>query len=154
MSAAALLDEFEGAGVRLIPTGTDGLRVDAPRGVITPEVRDSLQRHKAEIIALLQPEREVAGEVDEIELLHLFHERAAIMEIDGGLLREDAMWLAAREVLDTPDKLRAYAEHHPATQALLRRGCEIVDVRFSNLGKTNSTMARGFARYQKSGSAK
>lgn len=132
MSAAGLLDELEAAGVRLYPSEPGGLRVDAPRGVITPEIRDSLRRHKAEIIALLQPPRESACGVDRIELLYLFEERAAIMEIDGGLSREDAVRLAAREVFDTPDKLRAYAEQHPAVQSLLRRGCEIVDVRFSD----------------------
>ena len=131
MSATTLLTELQAAGVRLVPFGYDRLTVDAPAGVITAEMRTALRQHKSEIITLLQVKSEKIQEIESIELLYVFRERAAIMEIDGGMLRKEAEWLAAHEVFDVPEKLRAYAEQHPAIKFLLQRGGEIVDVQFS-----------------------
>lgn len=133
MTAASLLTELQAAGVRFIPSGFDRLRVDAPRGVITPEFRDALRQHKLEIITILKADPNKIRQTDGVELLYIFHERAAIIEIDGGILREEAECLAAREVFDTPEKLRIYAEQHPTIKLLLRSGGEIIDVRFSGI---------------------
>ena len=53
MTAADLLRELEGAGVRLQADG-DKLRVRAPRGALTPVLRTALQARKVEIVAALQ----------------------------------------------------------------------------------------------------
>jgi hypothetical protein len=133
MNATALLEELSKLGV-IVTTSGRLLELDAPRGVITAELREDLRQHKFEIISLLQSESDVAHSNEYIELLYVFEERAAIMEFDGDLSREEATRNAAREVFDTPEKLRLYAGQHPAVRRLqsLRLGCEIVDVRFSD----------------------
>lgn len=52
MNAAQLLDELRVRGVVLEAVG-DRLRVEAPKGTITPELHEALKDHKVEIIALL-----------------------------------------------------------------------------------------------------
>ena len=52
MSALALMRDLRAAGAVL--QARDGrLKVDAPAGLITPEMRDSLARHKRELLAML-----------------------------------------------------------------------------------------------------
>ncbi len=53
MSMAELLVELRSRGVELTAMG-ERLRIDAPKGVLTPEIRETLARHKAEILALLE----------------------------------------------------------------------------------------------------
>ena len=52
MSAADLIAELRLRGVAVQATG-DRLKVDAPKGTITPELHEALKDHKLEIIALL-----------------------------------------------------------------------------------------------------
>lgn len=52
MSALALMRDLEVAGVILEARG-DRLHIDAPVGVVTSEIRDSLVRHKPELLAIL-----------------------------------------------------------------------------------------------------
>jgi hypothetical protein len=80
-----LLQRVQAAGISLTVDGAR-LRYRAPAGAITPELRADLQE--------LKP-----------TLLYEYHERAAIMEFDGGLARPEAERLAAEEVLNngTPD---------------------------------------------------
>jgi tubulysin polyketide synthase-like protein len=52
VSADELIQTCSRAGIRLAPAG-DRLRVDAPRGVLTPELRDALAVHKSELITKL-----------------------------------------------------------------------------------------------------
>ena len=52
MSALALLRDLRSAGAVLEARG-DRLHVDAPAGLITPEMRVSLARHKPELLAML-----------------------------------------------------------------------------------------------------
>ncbi len=52
MSADELLIELKARGVSLEVDG-DRLRVDAPKGAVTPELREALAAHKAEVLALL-----------------------------------------------------------------------------------------------------
>ena len=64
MNADQLLGELRARGVVLEAAG-DRLRVDAPRGAITPELREALTAHKAEVLALLAvPDKEIAWRVE------------------------------------------------------------------------------------------
>ena len=52
MSALVLMCDLQAAGVVL--EARDGrLKVDAPIGLLTPQIRDSLARHKRELLAML-----------------------------------------------------------------------------------------------------
>ncbi|MBI4582733.1 MAG: hypothetical protein HY717_01675 [Planctomycetes bacterium] len=53
MTTAVLLAELSRAGVRLAAAG-ERIRLDAPRGVLTPELRNLLAEHKTEILEALR----------------------------------------------------------------------------------------------------
>jgi thioesterase domain-containing protein len=53
MTIPQLLGRLRGLGVEVSADG-DRLRINAPKGVLTPELRDELGRRKAEILAFLQ----------------------------------------------------------------------------------------------------
>ncbi len=61
MSARALLRELRGLGVALEPDG-NRLRVDAPAGVMTDGLRDTLTEHKTHLLKLLEWERRMREE--------------------------------------------------------------------------------------------
>lgn len=86
MTPAALLATLHTAGVVLtLDAGT--LRYKAPKGVMTPDLRQQLTQHKAAVL----------------DLLEAFEERAAIMEYSGGgLSREESERLAWVCVLGEP----------------------------------------------------
>ncbi len=77
MTATALLDELRTKGVHLTVEG-EHVAVDAPKGVLTDDVRQAIRQHKQELLAL----------VEAVE------ERAAIAEYCGGLPRAEAEALA------------------------------------------------------------
>lgn len=52
MTARELLSELQARGVKLTPT-SQGLRYRAPRGVLTPELKEALAHNKEEIIGFL-----------------------------------------------------------------------------------------------------
>ena len=52
MTALDLLTKLRSCGVAIEANG-DRLKIDAPKGVITPELREALATNKTEIIALL-----------------------------------------------------------------------------------------------------
>ncbi|MHB8763134.1 MAG: TubC N-terminal docking domain-related protein [Deferrisomatales bacterium] len=52
MTALALLRDIEAQGIRLEAQG-DRLRVDAPAGALTPELRAALAEHKPELLRVL-----------------------------------------------------------------------------------------------------
>lgn len=56
MSAVELLTELESRGVHITADG-DRLRIRAPKGAITPELRERLEQNKPEIISALMPSR-------------------------------------------------------------------------------------------------
>ena len=98
-----LLATLKRLDVRLEPRG-DRLRVDAPAGTITPDLREAMITHKVELLALLAGGRaptiiEHPGQLSPDWRIE-WEERAAIREIDGGLLREHAEYAAFREILD------------------------------------------------------
>ena len=52
MTAVELITELRERGV-LIETNGERLRIDAPKGTVTPELREALVLHKAEVLVLL-----------------------------------------------------------------------------------------------------
>ncbi len=52
-----LLAECHARGIQLIPNDAGDLTVDAPAGVLTPDLMERLRAQKAELIAHLQPRR-------------------------------------------------------------------------------------------------
>ena len=64
MSARALLEELRGRDVRLKVDGLT-LRVDAPTGADTDELRATLRKHKHALIRLLERERKRLEEANQ-----------------------------------------------------------------------------------------
>ena len=63
MNAAELIIELEARGAQIEATG-DRLRVDAPKGAITLELREALAACKAEVLAILNiPDDEIAWRI-------------------------------------------------------------------------------------------
>ena len=94
MSAAVLLEELR----QLVATVAvvDGrLRVEAPRGRVTPELRESLSRHKDELRALLErtlpePGPHRLGLAECVALLDAMHAEIRAAYVDGALALLDA----------------------------------------------------------------
>jgi len=64
MNAAELITELEASGVMIEAAG-DRLRVDAPKGAVTLELREALAACKAEVLAILNaPEDEIGWRVE------------------------------------------------------------------------------------------
>ena len=63
MTAAELLAELQSRGVTV--RADDGhLQVDAPRGVVTPELHQHLQEHKADLLAVLQDHQDCVAALE------------------------------------------------------------------------------------------
>ena len=54
MTASELLSQLREKGVEVKASGDDRLVIDAPKGSITPELRDALTVHKAELLQLIK----------------------------------------------------------------------------------------------------
>ena len=78
MTALALFQHLHAAGVVLKPYPDGTLRYKAPKGTMTPALRDGMRQHKAALHAVVEA----------------FEERAAIAEYGGGLTRAEAEQLA------------------------------------------------------------
>lgn len=89
MSALAYLHNH-GLSAEPLP---DGKLSISPVMNITPEIRNWIRAHKADVLA------ELAREADE-DAREYFEERAAIMEHDGGLSRTEAERLASARVYE------------------------------------------------------
>ena len=102
MTALELLMDLRRAGVVLSANG-DRLAFDAPAGAMTPARREAIRLHKAELLALLVLPEELATLMaragDDEDLLYQWHERAGIMEYDGGMDRAEAEWQALAVLL-------------------------------------------------------
>lgn len=57
MTAGSLLSELREKGVEVKTSGDDRLVIDAPKGAITPELRNALAEHKAELLQILKREQ-------------------------------------------------------------------------------------------------
>jgi pentose-5-phosphate-3-epimerase len=98
--AAVLLAEIRATGVD-VGLADGVLRVRAPKGMLTVVQRERLVEHHAEIITLLaEPANDGETLADDLppDLQAVFDERAAIVEVDGGLNRDAAERLARQEV--------------------------------------------------------
>jgi hypothetical protein len=82
MTSLELLTTLRNLGVMLTPW-VDRLRVDAPAGMLTDELRDALRTHKTALL----------------DLVEAFEERVSIAEYGGSLSRAEAERLAGRWVL-------------------------------------------------------
>ena len=60
MTAVAILEEAKQLGIVLEAQGNH-LRFRAPKGTLTPELREALARHKGEILAVLQSRQPATG---------------------------------------------------------------------------------------------
>jgi TubC N-terminal docking domain len=95
MTALELLTVLRGLHITLTPRG-DRLRVDAPQGVLTDELRQAIRTQKGELLALVEE----------------WSERAAIAEYCGGVPRAEAEQLAWQCVLGeavTTEQTEGYA---------------------------------------------
>jgi TubC N-terminal docking domain len=105
MTASELLADLRTKDVRLSVPEPDRLHVNAPESLVTPEFLETLRARKADIIAELRRHDE-DGERDAFyrelgrdpdvwrEFQYQREERAAILEFDGGLSRDEATALA------------------------------------------------------------
>lgn len=102
MTATVFLTELQASGVTLAFVAPDRLRVEAPCGVVTPELRAALAQHKLDIIAELRRRqqdaqrlvffRELGRHPDAWrEFETQMEERASIMEIDDEVKRYEAL---------------------------------------------------------------
>jgi len=111
MTAIAIVEKLQAAGVRFSVTLPDRLRVRAPRGVVTPALRSTLVHRKPQVLcALAERQRQAAiasmlrNVNDQLELRQQLEfeieERAAILEFDGNMPRQRAEREAKRMTLE------------------------------------------------------
>ncbi len=112
MSAASVFRLAQAAGVTITVDG-GGLVVRAQARPPT-DVLNALSANKSELIALLTGQEADWGEED---YRAYFEERAAVYEIDGGLLQYEAERLAFR------DTVQQWLALHPAPAREASRGC-------------------------------
>lgn len=86
MNAADTLAQLRAAGLRLELDAT-GRLLAGPRAALTPELLELIQNHRAALIGALNREQDAA---------EFYEERAAILEHDAGLTRNNAESEAAR----------------------------------------------------------
>ena len=101
MTPAGILTELRARGVELIPEGT-GLRYRAPKGTPTPELRDALATHKAEVVSLLRAPTSPAEPTFDLDAGTL----AAVKLVNAVL---GALWLVAdtEALAEHPDIIRS-----------------------------------------------
>ncbi len=92
MITATLIHDLQSRDVRFDLDG-EKVKVDAPPGVLTPEVKTLLTYDKPALVHLLR------RPVDAVYYHERFHERAGIVETDDFMPREEAELRAFREVL-------------------------------------------------------
>jgi hypothetical protein len=113
-NAYILIRELVEKDIRLDVRG-DKLRVDAPADLLTPELQDRLKSHKQELLSalrdrLFRPEATDIAFEQAVEyfgskgLRYELEERAAILEYDGGLDRDQAEKRAVEEITERLDR--------------------------------------------------
>ncbi len=100
MTGELLFEQLRERDIRLSAKG-NRLVVDAPRGILTEQLRVTLREHKAKLLTLLVPlgDREITVADLPADWRIEFEERAAILEYDGGLPREHAEAVALGEIV-------------------------------------------------------
>ncbi|MCZ6759358.1 MAG: hypothetical protein O7D29_03145 [Gemmatimonadetes bacterium] len=81
--AYQLVQKAQDRGIRLVTQGGH-LVVDAPKGALTPELREALRAHKSEIMAELRPEPEDRREAHQTQ--------AVIRKYGGGLVQSEGTY--------------------------------------------------------------
>lgn len=87
-----ILVECDRRGIRIEANG-DMLKVDAPKGALSPDLLTFLKDNKTELLAALRSRSDTEAAED---LREHFEERAAILEHEAGLPRHTAELEAAR----------------------------------------------------------
>lgn len=106
---ADLIADCRAKGVCLLPSD-GGLTIDAPQDVLTPNLLDQLKTHKAEILAILQPNAEVP-EIDR-------RDAAAVLQAALGLLEFDPLF--PPELLEALREADVRWDDEPATDVVTR----------------------------------
>ena len=82
MSASALLSELRRRDIELRAEGSE-LRCNAPAGALTPELREQLRRHKADLLALLASAQALVGQARAVVPLQPHGRRAPVFGVAG-----------------------------------------------------------------------
>jgi thioesterase domain-containing protein len=82
VSAGALLSELRRRDIQLAAVGSE-LRCSAPAGALTPELREQLRRHKADLLALLASAQALAQQQRAIVPLQASGSRTPIFGVPG-----------------------------------------------------------------------
>ena len=98
MNAIAFIKEMETVGILVWVEG-DQLRVNAPKGAVTPAICDDLQARKPELVKALSipPKHPKQGSIEEQEIIHQlrgwpdFEERVAVGVYEHGMQEPEAM---------------------------------------------------------------
>ncbi len=87
MNARQLLAELEQAGVILAPRG-DRLHVDAPKGVVSDEIRHQMVRHKPELLRLVQESTESTSKASQVAAMKLndFARAGLVVKVESEVL--------------------------------------------------------------------
>ncbi|MGD0946783.1 MAG: hypothetical protein ABSA52_05065 [Candidatus Binatia bacterium] len=125
MTAVTLLDELRRRRVELIPEGV-GLRYRAPKGALTPDLRQALAAHKVELLSLLTglDTGSRLNPADCFELLCAFHAENEAAYEPGALTWAFAHCPELKRRFDeTETAIDRLAGQHP-TEADFRRALE------------------------------
>jgi hypothetical protein len=109
--AEKLLSELRAYGVVLSITPERSLAFKAPKGVMTNLIVQRIRANRDDLL----------------DLLERFEERAAIMEYDGGLAREDAERMALVDMLNKPPTPEYLPEEPGWLCPWCRRGDRLIE---------------------------
>lgn len=121
MNAAEIIQETYAKGIRLSAVG-ERLRVDAPAGVLDPELRDLLKEHKQEVLSILVSSKNPSFSPDwnqtpDPSATRVPFNQKNLDDIKAG--RPAQVWSAVLE-----DWLW-WVRDEDVRQALLQQGCEV-----------------------------
>src|ERR1700731_486930 len=101
MTADILLEVLRSRGIRLAPIG-DRLRIRAPKGTLTPDLRATISKHKAEILASFRDPETQAAEVAQ----RLSPDGPGWAAIRSSFLGETVVWVRDETVVLPPEATR------------------------------------------------
>jgi hypothetical protein len=111
IGAEKLLSELRACGVVLSITPERAIKFNAPKGVLNNVIMQRIRANREDLLAVLER----------------FEERAAIMEYDGVLARDDAERMALVDVLDKPLSPEYLPEEPGWLCPWCRRGDRLID---------------------------
>ena len=98
MIALEVLTELRHRGVELIPEG-EAIRYRAPKGAMTPDLRQALSAHKSELLALLSHQAQPTFDADASEV--------AAVKLVNTVIGDIWLLADAEALADHPDIIRA-----------------------------------------------